>query len=230
MIDRIPFTYQDILNKLESREMFSFSKIGDGEANCIYRDVKRNMNSDLHEYYPDLGDALLDVIKSAPDYYLGLQNLAYRQRKETFEALTKEYGVKWCNADILHKASEKTGIQDLIYLLAERKTVFVAPEHIKPMVIKTNSQFIQIPIKNAWLEKDRIISDIEKVIDAETVVVYCAGMMTTVLINHFNKRCTQIHAGSVFDPYCGVNSRGYHFELPNTENNEPSEYYKRRGR
>lgn len=224
---RYEFTYQDMVDKINSNEMFSFCKIGDGEANCIYRDVKRNMNSDLHTYFPDLGDALLDVIKSAPSYYLGLQNLAYRQRKETFEKLTEDYGVKWCHADILHKQSEKQGIDDFIEALKKRDVIFVAPKHIRKLGF---GRFIEIPIKNAWEIKDWIINEIEQYLEPDKVVVFCAGMMTTVLVNHFNGKCTNIHVGSVFDPYCGVNSRGYHFELEGMQANKPSEYYKRKGK
>lgn len=223
----IDFSYEKMLDMLRNGERFDFSKIGDGEANCIMQDTKRKENSDLHTYFPDLGGELLDVIKSAPNYYFALQNLAYRQRQSFFDEMTRRYNIKWCPADFLHRQNYTVGIQDLFDVLRERKVVVVGPAHISKIngyfPVKT---FIEVPSVNAWSEHQTICDKIVQSITRDAVVLYCCGMMTSVLVNELQGTCTQIHVGSVFDPYCGVNSRGYHFRMEAGKGNEPSDYFK----
>lgn len=224
----VKFSYDDLVFKLKTGEKFSFSRVGDGEANCIYRDRKRTMNSDLHTYFEDLGDALMGVLKSAPDYYLGLQGLAYRQRKDEIDRITKKYGIKWCGSDILHNASINRQLDKLFEALENRKVMVVGPAHLKSLPFY--DYFVEVPAKDAWLSYESIHAEINTLLkslpDAENmVVIYCCGMMSCVLIDNFAGQCTQIDAGSVFDPYCGINSRRYHFNIPEGKNNKPSEYF-----
>ena len=227
MITR-PLSYDDIIGKIQASEKFDISRYGDGELECMFHKRGRPMNSDLHKYYPDLGEALIDVWKNwsnEPSYYLGLQNLAFRQNTEVIMEYTEKYGIEWCGADVFHKASMRGRINELVDALKERDVIVIGNHHLK----KLGFEHYEIPMKNAWKAYDRIVKYVEDNISEEKVIVYCCGMMASVLVDYFAGEATQIDAGSCFDPYCGYMSRGYHFELP-VPKGESSAYFKQRGK
>lgn len=208
----ISFTYQDLLNKIANNDKFSFSRFGDGEMNCIYQDTKSRSNCDNHRYYPDLGKRLLAVLRKRPKYYIGLQNLAYKQRKEQIDTLTKQCGLKWCKSDILHKANIHKTIYKFFDVLKDKRVLIVGPKHLLKFK-HFDFGLLEIADRNCWIQYKQIKESIEYELENYDIILYCASMMSNVLIHDFHKEITQIDVGSVFDVHCGVNSRGYHQNL-----------------
>ena len=209
MIYTEEFDYDILLKRLEAKQPFDFARIGDGESNAMFQDCRQPMNKDKHNYYPDMGERLLDIVKSCPTYHLGLQGLAYRQRTETFDNLSAEFGTIFCKSDFIHHANIKGRIQPFFDVLKTRDVVLIGNKNLERLD-KFDFEFYEIPMINAWLSYDKIKADIERFMVKDKVVLYCAGMMAGILIDDFQGRCTQVDVGSAFDIWVGVISRGYH--------------------
>ena len=85
-------SYSDIVEKITHKERFDFGRYGDGELEGMFHKRGRPMNSDLHRYFPDMGKALIKVWEDGmkgEDYFLGMQNLGYRQNTEKVEEYKK---------------------------------------------------------------------------------------------------------------------------------------------
>lgn len=208
-------TFKQMIIDLNNRRNFTFSRFGDGEFNCILG--VNGENTDGHLYYSDLGESLKRVIKSKPSYYMGLQNMVKRIRgdQDEFKELTK--GIHWHDADIIHHQSIKYGLDDLFTVLKSREVILVGNPDIQMNGYLSLTEKIDIQKENAWLDYYVTFNEIQKTIEENDVILYCAGMMTEVLMddlfNIYKNEITQIDIGSAFDPYNGIISRSYHKHL-----------------
>jgi len=197
----------DIIDHLKSSKNFSFSRFGDGEWACIMN--KQGQNCDAHIYYPDLGQRLKNILISQPKYIIGLQNLAYRLHPNLIDTFTKDYQLKWVLSDILHHMSIKENLKPFFEALKGKNIILVAPDRLKALSIW--NQFISISQTNCWNDYELVKKEISLAIKKDSVVLYCASMMTNVLIDDFkNEDITQIDCGSIFEPYIGIANRTYH--------------------
>lgn len=215
--------YQQLLNKIKSKENFTFSRFGDGEVNCIMGDYGNPTNCDGHQYFRAMGMALYKVIKSKPMYYMGLQPLVQRLRGEDEDFKELIEGVNWIDSDIIHNASIKHGLNDLFEALKERNIILIGNEDLYEMALKIGGSMVDpvmhiiISKVDAWNEFDQTIKRLREIIRKDDVVLYCAGMMSGVMMDQIysqvGNNVTQIDIGSAFDPYCGIKSRSYHHKL-----------------
>ena len=109
------------------------------------------------------------------------------------------------------QASKDGDLIELMTALERRNVVLVGPEYLRG--VKGWKQVV-VPEKNAWLEYERVKGELDAMMDweGEPVVLFCAGMMSNVLIHDFHNEvyATMIDCGSVFDPYAGRCTRRYH--------------------
>ena len=109
-------TYQTFLEKIKSKTPFSFTRYGDGEWNAVFG--KQGSNCDQHQYFPEMGKALVRCLSNSPRYFLGMQGLGYRQRTDQINELISEFNLppanQWTDADILHKASINGNLMQFI--------------------------------------------------------------------------------------------------------------------
>lgn len=197
----------DYIAKINNKENFSFSRFGDGEWNCILQ--KQGRNCDQHIYYPDMGIRLKSILMKSPNYYVGLQNLAYRLHTDYINQFTEDFNIKWCKSDMLHHDSIKTNLTLFFEAISNRNVLLVAPERLKQL--KIWNKFISIPDVNCWLNYELIKKEISLALEKDIVVLYCASMMSNILIDDFSKEeITQIDCGSIFEPYIGFANRTYH--------------------
>ncbi len=193
-------TYKEIIHNLDNCIDFSFSRFGDGEMFCM--EGKDGMNCDRHEYFPDLGKALRNVLDN-PRGVMGLMPLADNLRSRN---------VDWVNGRCFCDALIRGDLDLFMEALQDRYVILVGPWHLRNLEFL--NWFIQVPTRNAWLEYDRIKKEIETHITVGNVIIYACGMMAPVLIHDlYREDITQIDVGAVFDPYCGVHSRLYHKDL-----------------
>jgi hypothetical protein len=214
-------TYEDLINKIKNDVPFSFSRWGDGEFNAMLG--VKGRNCDKHEYFPDMGAALVDVLdyqRDGQEYYLGLQNLAKRVNKDNpaFDELTE--GLEWINADIIHNHSIKNnGVDSLFKALEGKNVTLVGGIHLMEIADARGWRFIDIPQKNCWSQYKETRKRVGALPISNDVILYCASMMSNVLIDGLSKYSvphgwlTQIDIGSAFDPYVGRLSRQYHKKL-----------------
>ena len=168
---------------------------------------------------------LLRIIQSKPEYIIGLQPKAVRERTdEAFKELIS--GVDWINSDIIHNASiknkEEKQFDKLFEVLKRRDTILVSNVNLVEVISKFNDhstsfRHIIIGEKDCWLEYEDILKALKKNITDDVVILYCASMASEVLIddiyNEYGLKVTQIDIGSAFDPYCGKHTRTYHQHL-----------------
>lgn len=225
------FTYQNFLEYIDAQIPFSFARYGDGEWNAILGPKKphKNTNCDGHQYFPEMGQELGEIIKSEPQYILGIQSLAMRLRGEEIEQFVKDLNISWCDADILHKASIKGNLDKLFAILNQtpEKIVIVGPEYLRAIRSKIKyGTFIAIPQKDCYLVTKQAINECAKIMTSNRgmIFLFSASMATNVWIDqlyiHFGQDNTLLDCGSVFDPYIGVNKRSYHKDIISRESQQ----------
>jgi len=202
-------TLKDIIYKIESNEPFALTRWGDGEWYNIRK--LQGANCDGNIYYPDLGDALKEIVSVKQDYILGAQD--YKTFNLTSDV--EDYDQDWIDADIFHKASMEGKLQPFIDILTSKQVTYIGNSDLVNLTFV--NQFIVIPQNNVWLQKEELMEIVRSTFE-NTPKVYCfsAGMATNVFIHELwkeNKTNTYIDVGSVFDPYVGKATRGYHRNL-----------------
>lgn len=201
-------TFEHLCTMLQANIPFKFARYGDGEFNCMFG--KQGRNTDLHEYFPDMGRRLMKALVNA-NYLVGIQPLALTLYPEKIEPFLTDKQL--CNADVLHNASIDKQLSTFKDALKGKYIIVVGPAHLASLF---DGVHIIIPSINCWTEYENVRQQIAFHIDGinNAVVILCASMMSEVLIDDFaDEHHTFIDAGSVFDPYCGVKSRRYHHKL-----------------
>lgn len=205
------FTFDDILKNLRKKIDFSYSRFGDGEWNSILG--KTGQNTDGHEYFPDMGTTLKEILEARPPYHLGLQNLGKTQNKNNPEFIRLVEQNKWVNNELIHHANINGRLPELFDALKDRYVILVGNETLRKVSFKYDD-FVEIPMKNCWLEYDRVYQELDDLREPQCVILYCASMMSNVLThNLYNLVITQIDIGSALDPWVGRNTRTYHKNL-----------------
>lgn len=210
-------TYEDMIDKLKRGEQFSFSRWGDGEWNAVLG--RTGENCDGHKYFADMGERLKAILESKPGYYTGMQPLAIRLNQEDKEFQRLYQMNEWVDAEIIYKKVLRGHLDELFEALSEYKPTIVGANHVTAN-LNLNGKLpsyhnVEVEPKNSWsgyvINRARIYSRIKEGAD---VILYCAGMMSNVLIDDFKDAgVTQIDIGSAFDPLCGVYSRGAYRKL-----------------
>lgn len=213
-VENEKITFARMIDDLQNKKAFKFSRFGDGEWNCMFG--KLGMNCDGHKYYPTLGESLRRVILSEPKYTVGIQPLSMSyERTEQIKEFCRDLKINWVNSDVLHNASIDGELYKFTSAIKGRYVIVVGPPHLTGF-FDANVVNIVIPPVNCWLAYEEIRQQIEFHIDGvnNAVVLLAASMMSEVLIDDFaDHHHTFIDIGSVLDPYCGVRSRRYHHKL-----------------
>ncbi len=224
------FDFDIMVDKIKRGENFSWSRFGDGEWSAILQNRKEGaFNCDGHHFFPDLGQSLKNILEYKPRYYIGLQNMAKEQNKDSEEFKRLYEKNKWSDNEILHRANIRGWMQqffDILKIAAKvnnRKVILIGNSSLRSMNKFHVAKFIEIPLIDCWLEYNDIRRQVAKAIDGEKnpIVLYCASMMSKVLIDnmdqYYSDNITQIDCGSSFDPYVGRQTRTYHKTLKMAE-------------
>jgi hypothetical protein len=210
--------YLKLIEMIKTNQPFSFARYGDGEVNAMLG--KKGRNCDGHNYFPDMGEALRSIVKSEPEYFLGMQGYAMRTMKAEIEAFLGNTKVDWIDADLLHRASIDDRLALLFSALGASSVVLVGPAYLAGLSsLFPIRHHIAVPQKDCWLETEAIVKKIAGVLQENkfSVVLFCASMASNVWIDKLHTSHGQNHcfidAGSVFDPYVGKDTRGYHKKI-----------------
>ena len=211
--------YEDIIRKVNEVEHFTFVRYGDGEWALMlkkepkYSQILANWNYTISS----IGGILLKILKSSPEYFFGVQPLAYSLWKEDIDKAIPD-NVRVMDADILHKKSLLGDIDDFFESLKKRNVILVGPEYLQELNLFEFEHVIS-PMKYIWSERIMIKNDVERYLQKmkDPVVLYSAGVASKVMIDNlyfpYKGKITQLDTGSLFDPYAGVSSRKYHSEV-----------------
>jgi hypothetical protein len=213
-----PLSYY--VSMLRDGHPFSFSRFGDGEWNAILD--KPGENCDGHAFFPELGADLREAIMHKLPYLYGMQVRAVKcMGKEIRQFLAKNKPcIDWQDADVFHYSNNAGTLFPLVRQLRAMKVVVVGPKHLRGLAdsVFPYAGFIEIPLKNCYLDKENIMRRIaeyhEKSGPVPAVYAFSASMTTNVLIHRLypvmGERSWLIDFGSLWDIYVGVKSRsGY---------------------
>lgn len=203
------FTFDQLLGHLRTGENFSLSRFGDGEWSAILE--LPGQNTDGHRYYPDMGLALrLILMEGGRGEMFAMQNQAFNIFKdnETFQDLATLN--EWDAQAEIFSANHKR-LPELLEVMDGKRVVLVGNRFMSGLPEWGRTRWhVQIPLKNCWDDHVRIYEELKTIIQPGDVVLYCASMMSNVLINWlYRDDITQIDIGSAFDPMVGRFTRKY---------------------
>jgi hypothetical protein len=210
-VENDAMTFKNICRMLREGRNFKFARYGDGEIACMMGKVGRN--TDQHEYFPDLGIALNKAARSANkgEYMVGIQPLSVQMHPDLIENI---FQIELYNADVLHSASINGQLPEFMEALKGRHLIFVGGAHLYH-ISGESVHIITYPV-NCWLQYEQICHDLEFYLDGvvNAVVLLSCSMMAEVIIDRFKDyHHTFIDTGSVFDIFCNVPSRKYHYKM-----------------
>lgn len=204
-------TFSGMVENLKNNRSFKFSRYGDGEIYCMKG--RNGANCDNHTYFPDLGAALRQSVTEEPNYMVGIQPLSVSHIPDDVNNYFGHFKTLY-NADVLHNASIDGCLEKFTAALQGRYVILVGPPHLADLF--PENVHIVIPNENCWRQYDHVRKQIMFHVEGvhNAIVLLAASMMSEVIINWFEDfHHTFIDVGSVFDPYCGVKSRRYHYKL-----------------
>jgi hypothetical protein len=207
------------VTQLNKDKRFSFVRYGNGEWDCIL-DLYHRTRSGSQYFNNGLQDALSETLKLEPpdNYYVAIQSTTFlasvgilRQAEKWLSRYRLSY--PWYDGEVFHKASRNEQLYPLIKALHKKKVVVVGPHWL--MALPFSNTFIPIRPKNCWQDFPDIYRRLIGLHNA--VISFSAGPAAKVLIRRLypviGDNCWLIDFGSMWDPYCGVQSRRYHKTL-----------------
>lgn len=199
---------------------YVFTRWGNGEIEatmCVSGETPGKGHSYSERTMKALNEVLDAEVKDPGGMIMGLQPYA----DKLFPWFKEKYAsIDWKNADYLHEMSIKTPNWFRSYFTSMGKyTMLIGPEHLSNVFIPYKT-FIPLPKRDCY---DQVsVDDIRiylKKHDPE-MVIFCASIAANIYIGKLYREFPLIHmidAGSVFDPYVGVNSRRYHQQIIDRE-------------
>jgi hypothetical protein len=146
-----------------------------------------------------------------------MQRNALRTQGPAIVRFLKKHGVRhpWYYSDVFHYANIDGKLYPFISALRSRRTVIVGPAHLRVLNIRTiaYSHFVEVPLKNCFLETDTVEKEILRWGSGKRDVVYAfsASMAANVMIHELFPRLGAdnwlLDLGAIWDVYAGVKSR-----------------------
>lgn len=205
------------MNKIKTKENFSFCRFGDGEWNAILN--VEGENCDGHAYFEDMGEALRHSFSAPKKYFMGIQPMSVRIMLADIAVYTHTHPQRFFNADTLHNASAYGLISPFFSALKEREVILVGPEYLGVIQKFDLSHHVVIPEKNCWLHKTETLNELRDLLKdkSDIVVLFSASMAANVyvdlMVEEFDDQHSFFDVGSLLDPYVGKNTRSYHKKL-----------------
>jgi len=181
--------------------------------NDVYKHLIKKWGHTLEPFC----EVLKKIVESKPNYYFGIQELAYRNWKKEIDDLTKNMNL--VKADIFHQRSQKNKIEKFFNLLSNKKDIIIiGPEYLSEIKEFNIRHHIITPEYFVWNNIDELEFKINDYLkengDQNLILLYSCSIAAKILIHKFREqKITQIDTGSLLDPYVGVNSRGYHIDV-----------------
>lgn len=229
LIDFQALNFDRICARIAANDHFSLARYGDGEFMAILGAV--GQNCDGHEYYPEMGRALADILKSKPDYYIGLhqsrqidrETMTWLYRNELIEEIESPEGVEYyprlrfVSNSVFHDAQvekdndgkrtiPKPGAINQLWKACEGKKVWVVGPGYLEQQKQVVADHVVIPGKGTFQHIGNILAILDRFYNFDnSVVLVCASMCAPIIVDHlyrkYGDRATFIDFGSVFDAY-----------------------------
>lgn len=213
-IKKYPIEYY--MDKIKNNEHFKFSRYGDAEWMFYFK--KGHANSDAidgckivrneTDYNESISSLLAETIdnpKESNSYFYALQNMSLRVFGNRIPKLN------WHNADVFHYASIRNELLPFLQLLREKNLVFIGGQYLRNIeTLLPYNHFIEVPEKNCYVEKDRILRDIRDY-GKPAIYIFQCSVLSSILIYELDiPESTLLDLGSLLDPLVGRLNRSYH--------------------
>ena len=233
-INKEYFSYPVLVRKILEKENFTMVRYQDGEWTCMLK-IEPHFTNKIPKYgieVDKLGDEMLKIIQSNPEYYVSVNAGTFHERS----ALVWPYIKKIKNlfvGEIFRRKSVEEGLDDFIEALKGRKVIVVGPSWFGPLKELFDHIHIVSPLMNPKNKLEFIGFKEEEMIKLEQnvseqiniykyenpVVLYSCAASAKIMSHNFYKKygktITQIDMGAIWDPYCGKKTRPYHEKVLN---------------
>lgn len=221
-----PTNWQETLDSmilwLKEDKPFCYLRFGDGEFNAMFNPNAEQVNADAHKFYPDLGEALFDVLneishlKEQPDnllaggFWCNHWGIDQEYKLKIWGFLDK---IRWCPISTFIDGIVSLKTMEFLQALKEskRKKILICNETIKDAGKFIGAESIVAPVTNCWLDKDSIIKSLSDY-SSPNLMIYCIGMSSEPIMWKLwkdNPDSIQIDMGHFFDYAYGVKSRAW---------------------
>ena len=210
-VTRLPLSF--FVGKLDAAGPVSFARYGDGEFSAMVGTA--GANCDGHEYFAELGLELRRTLLQPRHYLhaLGPKASAGTLGHQVEEFLIPCPPIEWYSSETFLQASLAGHLGPLVAALSRRRLMIVGPAHLRRLPIVRPIAFVEIERVNCFLQKAEIERDILRTAYLTDVICFSAGMTTKAIIYdlwpHLGQTHSLIDLGSLWDVYCGVDSRRY---------------------
>lgn len=211
------------ISELKKGNYFSFTRWGDGEWLCTSGENRpkeaAGHNCDFHLYFPDMAKDLQKALRSDKDYHKAIWPTTHGQIRKNLPLIMScldGVEVEWSNAIVWEDLVIREGVDKMVNQLKEMNFVMVSESSKKQLDFLTD--FIEVPSKNCYLEKERIKDDMKTMVKKYPNVVFgmSASMATNAIVDELfdeiGDKCWMIDFGSIWDPFVGKHTRSYHRE------------------
>ena len=233
-INKEYFSYPLLVEKVKNIENFTMVRYQDGEWTCMLK-IEPNFTNKIPKYgieVDKLGDEMLKIIQSNPEYYVSVNAGTFHERS----ALVWPYIKKLKNlfvGEVFRRKSVEEGLDDFIEALSSRRVIVVGPSwfgtlkelfnhvHIVSpyMNPKNKLEFIGFKEKEMIKLEQNVSEQINIYKDENPVILYSCAASAKIMSHNFYKKygktITQIDMGAIWDPYCGKKTRPYHEKVLN---------------
>lgn len=229
LIESWDTTYAAILTSLRNHDPVSFAKWGDGEWTAVLHvDPKWGAEFSVpskytgcekrHALFADMCSELHGVLRSKPGYMLGVSPHMLTKAGAAIDEFVSRYGLgdlRWANANALHSASREGQLREFSTLISEQRPLLVGPAHISPMcdALRASGHVVTMS-KDCWLGMAVVLASAREAAARTRCIIVSASIPAKWLIHKLHEEFGRTHsiidAGSLWDVYVGIKSRGYH--------------------
>lgn len=210
------------ISRLKNRRYYSFVRWGDGELKALIRtegiagghgkypcsqELNRKMNASLLKYYEE------------ENLIFGCAMRIWQQMNKHGEEWMKKHElwkVDWVNCTVFSTASKAGTLFPLIEELRKHRIIVIGPSRLKqlPKQVFKFIDFIEIHEKTGWNNPSvfKRVLKCKKTYGDGILYSFSAGIGSNIFIPNLHRKMQGnflIDFGSVWDIFCGEESRGY---------------------
>jgi hypothetical protein len=204
------------IKKILNKEYFSYSRFNDGELICSVKQfndlqIKSNKNCDNHEYFPKMGQELLNTLNKSncENYFIQFMSssLLDKNFNQLIEKLIDNDLLKgtYQYSDFLQQTlrTNPKNFKLFIKTINEKKIIIIGPRYLKNIDFIKYDFFIEVPTINCYKNQDQIICEIEKNLDEDFILLFSSSMATNTIIdklhNEYGNKNFLLDVGSLWD-------------------------------